>query len=762
MTECEAFALRHVSFVYETAGINAHGETDAANRLETDANRTAVAKNTARAAVDDVSLTIKRGEWVTIIGSNGSGKTTLSRMFAAVSAPTSGQINVLGEHLYNEERGAQRSVYVRARRHIAYVTQNPEDHIVGETVKDDVAFEPENLGWAPCDTARTVDESLHATGMMYASNSDPHNLSGGQQQRVALASALAAHPDILILDEPFAYVDGSARRALLATLEQAHARGVTIVIISHHLSVGRYGQRVIELSRGRIVRDLSAGEFEAEFEAEFGNGDSFHACNRENIEKAGIAVNAQSSSKEPLLSTQNLSITFAGHAVLSNINLSVNHGDFLTISGANGSGKTTLVSALAGITQPQSGSVHFHGQRIGIAMQKVEKQLFASTVYEDIAFGPRNLGLSETDIHHSVQSTTELLGITHLLDSSVWNLSGGQQRLVALAGVLAMQPDLIILDEPTAGLDASTTQRILGILRSLHKQGLTIIMVTHELEHIKTLATRAFVLDVPAQRADEAMQSTVRAPQSTFDPRALTLTTLAILFTFFALQSPAQLLLGLAVTVVYVFMTRIRLRDLLTWVTPFLFFICVMGLFNLFVDRSGSAVFATPIFTVTTGGAWSALLYAGRFALLAVIAVSYLHILPPTRISDAVENMAQPLTRVGIPVHQLSLMSTLALRFIPLLSRDFKDLTAAQELRGATITHGPLGTRLRSLQALIVPAFANALRHADKLSVALDVRGYDPDNARVPWRVMRMTWRDYALISGYVCYLAVIVTLAFI
>nr|MDK6328772.1 ATP-binding cassette domain-containing protein [Alloscardovia omnicolens] len=114
MTECEAFALRHVSFVYETAGINAHGETDAANRLETDANRTAVAKNTARAAVDDVSLTIKRGEWVTIIGSNGSGKTTLSRMLAAVSAPTSGQINVLGEHLYDEERGAQRSVYVRA------------------------------------------------------------------------------------------------------------------------------------------------------------------------------------------------------------------------------------------------------------------------------------------------------------------------------------------------------------------------------------------------------------------------------------------------------------------------------------------------------------------------------------------------------------------------------------------------------------------------------------------------------------------------
>ncbi|WP_418968811.1 energy-coupling factor transporter ATPase [Alloscardovia omnicolens] len=727
----DAFRLHHVSFSYQSSSPD---------------------------AVADVTLTIPRGQWVTLIGSNGSGKSTLARMLAAVSAPSSGSLDVLGTQLYDEETGVNRHAYVHARRRVAYVPQNPEDYIVGDTVKDDVAFEPENLGWQPDDTAQAVYEALEDTGMVSVAEQNPLHLSGGQQQRVAMSSALSSHPDILILDEPFAYVDSSARECLLHTLRTAHQRGVTIVVISHHQSLASYGDRVLEMKNGRIVRD--------EPSAQYKDHDALQPCTADNIRRLGIPVSttADVSPASPLLTVDSVSYSYESSSpVLSDFSMTVNRGEFVTISGPNGSGKSTLLSLLAGTHKPTAGTIDFSGQRVGITLQKVDKQLFASSVFDDIAFGPRSQGLSEHDVEQRVHGIAHLLGITSALNSSVWNLSGGQQRLVACAGVVAMNPDVLIVDEPTAGLDAQTSQKMLSLLETLHARGMTIIMVTHELQYIKRLATRAIVLEPPQpSQKDVNSLATVSAPHSTFDPRALTVSTLALLFTFFAVHSPAQLGLAVTATSAYVIMSHIRVRKFIRDIAPFTVFICCMGLFNLFFDHSGETVLDTGFIQITTGGLWTGLLYAGRFTLLASVAVSYLHILPPNRISDAVERMCAPLTRWGMPIHQLSLMSMLSVRFLPLLRRDFHDVMVAQELRGAQIKHGSLRNRLESLQALIVPAFAHALRHADNVSVALDVRGYDPDNHRVPWRVMTITWRDYVLMTVCALYIITVCSMSLV
>ncbi|OTA27016.1 hypothetical protein B9G54_03035 [Alloscardovia macacae] len=697
--------------------------------------------------LQDISLTVPRGQWLTIVGANGSGKSTLSRLLSAVSAPTSGTLTVLGNTLFDTD-GVHRDAYIRARHGLSYVTQNPEDHIVGATVKDDVAFEPENLGFAPCDTASAVQHALGQTGMLAFSDTDPQHLSGGQQQRVAIASALAASPDLLILDEPFAYVDMAARRSILSSLSAQHSRGVTIIIITHHESVAALGERVITLGDGRIVQD----------------GKPTSASADESISAERIPVPVQNEVAQPVLAAKNLTYAYDGRSVLENVNVSVARGEFVTLSGPNGTGKSTLAHLLAGAFQPTSGSVISHAERIGLVLQKPEKQLFAESVREDIAFGPRNLGLSAHDVDERVMQTAEFLGITHLLERPVWNLSGGQQRLVAIAGTLAMKPDVLILDEPTAGLDTHVEARLLSVLEALHEQGMTILMITHSLAHIRQLATRAILLEPPSYAADPSVtpEDTVTAPLSRFDPRALTTVTLLTLFTSFALHTPAQLGLGVLVALAYVLLAHIRPGELVTELHGFWIFIAFMGLFNLFFVQSGAELVRFGAVRLTDAGVWAGVLYAGRFALLAVVAVSVLHILPPARITDAVESLCGGLKRLGWPVHELSLMMSLSLRFIPILTRDVRSLITAQELRGGTIRHGSLAVRARSAQALIVPSFANALRHADKLSVALDIRGFDSAATRVPWRVMRMTARDWALVAAFVVYLAAVVALYFV
>ncbi|TCD53609.1 ATP-binding cassette domain-containing protein [Alloscardovia theropitheci] len=774
-----AIELEHVSFTY--TGI-----------AKTSDSHTSAVHNDSYNALHDINLSIPQGQWVTIIGTNGSGKTTLSRLLAGISAPSSGRLTLYGETVYDNSVSINREAYIQARRHISYVTQNPEDQIVGATVKDDVAFEPENLGWQPQDTAHAVYSSLDDTRMTNFANHDPHNLSGGQQQRVAFSSALAPQTELLILDEPFAFVDESARECLLETLKNIHKSGKTIILITHHTQLARYSDRVVELHNGEVKRDMSSTDYISHVHTH----GSLLPPTQNNIENLGILVSSHASAQtahntlnshpELLVDARDISYSYTdSESGIHNFNMSIARGEFVTISGPNGSGKSTLAGMLSGALRPSLGDMNIYAKRIGFVMQRPEQQLFASTVYDDIAFGPRNFGVDPQEVDERITQITHFLGLESIIRRPVWNLSGGQQRLVALAGILVMKPDFLILDEPTAGVDTATAEKILTLLKSLHRSGTTIVMITHSLNHIQQLATRAIVLndtgfDITSQKhekcntpqsenthevrdntqisASTPLPSQQAVPMSRFDPRVLTIVTLCVLFTSFALETPWQLFLGVVVAGAYVAMSHIQLSKLVKELHGFWLFIAFMGLFNLFFVQTGNEIIHTGMLRITDAGVWSCILYAGRFALLAVIAVSTMHILPANRITDAVESMCKPLKKIGFPVHELALTTSLSLRFLPIITHDFRNVMTAQSLRGATITHGPFSSRIKAIQALIIPSFSSALRHADKLSIALDVRGFDNLSHRVPWRIMRVTWRDYALIATYIAYLIALLT----
>ncbi len=550
---------------------------------------------------------------------------------------------------------------------------------------------------------------------------------------------------------------------------------MTIIVISHHPTLVQHGQRVVEMKAGAIARDLSTKDFLAQTSLSENTVFPTQAA----IEGLGIPVSSLAPStlaSELVLDAQHISYHYAdGPTVIENESISVARGEFIALTGANGSGKSTLLNLLSQAVKPTQGEVHLNAQQLGFALQKTENQLFAATVREDIAFGPRNLGLTQKEVQERVAQTAEFLGISALLDRSVWNLSGGQQRLAAFAGVLAMKPDVLIVDEPTAGLDTQASEKILHILASLHRSGMTIIMVTHSLEHIQRLATRAIVLTGThgfAREEFEAKEHTNtvrdvqdlhtqerRAPLSRFDPRVLTCVTMVTALSSFALHTPIQLAGGVLATLAFVLMARIRPVQLVRALHGFWIFITLIAVFNMFFVHSGTQIVRWGFIRITDEGVWASIIYGTRFALLATIITSMLHILPPNRITDAVESLCAPLKKRGLPVHELALTTSLSLRFLPILTRDFKTLVMAQELRGGTMTHGSMSARLRSLQALIIPSFANALRHADKLSIALDVRGFDKSADRVPWRVMRVTWRDYVLIAACVAYIALIIAL---
>ncbi|MFD0705270.1 energy-coupling factor transporter ATPase [Alloscardovia venturai] len=712
-------------------------------------------------AVSRVSLSVPRGQWLTILGHNGSGKSTLSRILAAVSAPSSGTVTLLGHHVM-DEGNINRIAYHHARRDISYVTQNPEDHIVATTVKDDVAFEPENLGYQPEHTAHTVYTSLAVTGMSQYADANPLNLSGGQQQRVAIASALAPSPQLLILDEPFAFVDTASRNNILESLKKAHDAGTTIVLITHHAYVAKYGDRVIDMSQGTIVRDSTSQDWDAL------SRDEDITITPDALHKVNIDTSMHAKG-DVIVETHNLGFAYPdAQPVIENLDFSIARGEFLALAGPNGAGKSTLVNLISGAAKPTSGTLISHAERIGFLMQKAEQQLFADTVYNDIAFGPRNNGLSEDEVLARVHDVCKFLGIIHLLENSPWELSGGQQRLVALAGVLVMKPDLLILDEPTASLDVDAADKILTLIKRLQLSGTTIVMISHSLTEIEKYATRAIVLEQSAHNAyctsrrSEESYIDAHAPQTRFDPRVTTVLALLAMISTFTLHSIWMLALGVGATVLYATLSGIRFTQIVRSLHGFWIFIAVMGLFNLFFVQSGRELVHEGIVRITTGGAMAAILYAGRFALVGVIAIATLHMLPANRITDAVEAMSRPLKHIGIPVHELALMSALTIRFMPILTRDFKNLATAQSLRGSHILHGSLPARMRSAQALLVPAIANALRHADKLSMALDTRGFDADAHRIPWRTMQITWRDYALIAGFATYGGGIIALSFI
>lgn len=465
-------------------------------------------------ALDDVTLEVCRGERVCVLGANGSGKSTLASVICGLLAPDEGDVELAG-HAVCTGGVPDLAAYRDARRQLGLVFQNPDDQIVTSVVADDVAFGPENLGVPRAQISARVARELRRVAMEKYAHADPSRLSGGQRQRVCIAGALAMEPAVLVLDEPSSLLDVRGRAAIMRVMGRLAAAGATLVHVTHFMDEALVADRVVVMQHGHVALEGTPDEVFAAKNAQvieaLGLEMPFEARLAVALRQAGAAGGAIAApgtpsdekpaacapAGEPLaILARDLGFSYGPDAqALDGVSLEVPARATTAIVGQTGSGKSTLLRLLCGLEAADAGSLTVCGinaatkrgrrqvrRAVGYVMQHPERQLFAQTVAEDVAFGPRNQGLSAAEVERRVAHALDLVGLADRRDASPFELSGGQQRLAAIAGVLAMEPELLVLDEPTAGLDPRGRARLRALMADLAAHGVTLLQVTHSME----------------------------------------------------------------------------------------------------------------------------------------------------------------------------------------------------------------------------------------------------------------------------------------
>ena len=484
-------------------------------------------------ALDDVSLSIAAGERVCVLGANGSGKSTLASVLCGLLAPDTGTVDLVGERVL-DGGSVDLDAYRRARHGIGLVFQNPDDQIVTTVVAEDVAFGPENLGVPSDQIGLRVARELHRVALDDYAGMNPARLSGGQKQRVAIAGALAMERQVLVLDEPGALLDVRGRRSIMHVMDRLHAAGTTLVHITHFMDEALAADRVIVMDHGRIALEGTPDEvfshgdkvrglsLEMPFAARLstalrdGGVDVPWTCDENELRKslAGAcahggqaprapAPHARGPLGEPVVTCEHVGYSYFdashGREALSDVSLSLRRGTTCAIVGQTGSGKSTLLRLVCALEVPDVGRVTIDGistekrrERrrlrgvVGFVMQHPERQLFARTVLEDVSYGPRNMRLPSDEADRRVERALALVGLSEKAEASPFELSGGQRRLCAIAGILAMEPRILVLDEPNAGLDPHGRAEVRRILAEVKGAGVTVVQVTHSMEDAAT------------------------------------------------------------------------------------------------------------------------------------------------------------------------------------------------------------------------------------------------------------------------------------
>ncbi|KYH40901.1 MAG: ABC transporter [Candidatus Bathyarchaeota archaeon B26-1] len=497
-------------------------------------------------AFSNVSITINKGEFVLLTGPSGCGKTTLCRCFNGLiphfyNGTLEGKITVAGmdvtEHPIHE-----------FAQHVGLVFQNPENQLFALSVEKDVAFALENLGLPREEIRRRVDWALEVTGITDLKDRAPYELSGGQQQRVAIASVLAMKPDVIVLDEPTSFLDPLSAKKIFDVIGGLNrGLGITIILVEHRLDLAaRYADRIIVMDEGKIILDGKPREVFSSEEARLvGVGIPratrlYQVLKGMGLDLGGVPITSEEASKmvrevltrrapsknplgrreagtqvlpagkagsKTVIEVEDVYYTYPnGVEALRGVSLRVREGEFVAIMGQNGAGKTTLVKHFNGLLKPTRGRVLIDGvetrgvsvarlaRKVGFVFQNPDHQLFCETVEKEVAFALKNFGFDEETTRKRVDWALNILDLTEYRDVSPFMLSGGERKRVALASVLAWDPEVLILDEPTIGQDYRQKERLMNFIMQLNAQGKTVIIVTHDVEFVAECKPRVILM----------------------------------------------------------------------------------------------------------------------------------------------------------------------------------------------------------------------------------------------------------------------------
>jgi len=490
-------------------------------------------------ALRQLDLQIGPGERVAVVGANGSGKTTLARCLNGLHQPQEGRVLVDGLDTADPQ-----SLFA-IRQRVGMVFQNPDDQLISTQVETELAFGLENIGLDPAQMRQRVEQALEQFHLEPYRRHPPHQLSGGEKQRVAIAAAVALRPRYLVLDEPTALLDPRSQAevgALLSSLRDQF--GITTLHITQVPAEAARAERVLVMHQGRLLADgpperifgdeslLRQAGLEAPFASALGQAlarrtgaalpPALHlealaeSLARLPLRQPPLPASAPLPPQgQPKMALRQLCHGYdAGlpshRRVLDAVDLEVPAGSLLALLGPSGSGKTTLAQHLNGLLRPQQGQVLLDGRdiweapdqlaavrrRVGLVFQFPELQLFEETLEADVAYGPRNLGIPPERLGAQVERALELVDLprAHFGHRPPLSLSGGEKRRAALAGVLAMDPEVLVLDEPTAGLDPRATRHLTGLFGQFRQAGRTLVLIAHDMDLVAELATHVAVL----------------------------------------------------------------------------------------------------------------------------------------------------------------------------------------------------------------------------------------------------------------------------
>lgn len=503
----------------------------------------------------NINLRIEKGEKIVIIGPSGSGKSTLGQCLNgliphAIKGETSGQLTINGQdtapfdmHQFTEQVGT--------------VLQDTDSQFVGLSIGEDIAFALENQLMSNIDMYPLVKATAKMVDLEQMLDRSPHDLSGGQKQRVSLAGILVDDVDILLFDEPLAALDPKTGKKTIEIIDDLHREtGKTIIIIEHRLEdvLHRSVDRIILMESGEIIADTTPDEILASpLLEEYGIREPLYLSA---LKEAGCAIegDAKPSSlstlplvqyqsavsawfeaskttnvekqAETLLAVRNLTYSYDGEKnALEDVSFDVKRGEFVSVLGKNGSGKSTITKLVMGVIEPDQGSMILNGQdlneltifersqKVGVVMQNPNHMISHHMIFDEVAFGLRNRGVEEKQVEAKVLEVLELCGLSKYRHWPIEALSYGQKKRVTIASILALEPELLILDEPTAGQDYRNYTSMLSFIEKLNRElGITVMIISHDMHLVLEYTTRSIVIADSKLIADAPMTEVFSSP----------------------------------------------------------------------------------------------------------------------------------------------------------------------------------------------------------------------------------------------------------
>ena len=498
----------------------------------------------AEPTVKNINLSIYEGEKVLIVGPSGSGKSTLAHCINGLvpffyDGIVTGQLNINGND-------ATKMNIFELSKIVGTVLQDPDSQFIGLTVGEDIAFKLENYCISQDEMIDRVDKSAELVDIKKELYSSPYKLSGGQKQRVTLAGVTVDDVKILLFDEPLASLDPATGESAIELIDKMQKQNnKTAIIIEHRLEDVLHCDvdRVIVMDKGEIIADTTIDEIirkdilrkvgireplylTALRYADCEINDTLKLKNIETLELGeykeklkdwyeNIEVYESDENQNPILELDNICFSYNNEKqILKNVSFKINKGDMAAIVGRNGAGKSTISKLVCGFYKPTSGRILFDGkdmvdytikersEKIGFVMQNPNQMISKTMVYDEVAFGLKIRGLSDSEIKERVEETLRICGLYGYRNWPRSALSFGQKKRVTIASILVLNPDMIILDEPTAGQDFKHYTEIMEFLVDLNKKGVTILMVTHDMHLMLEYTNKVIVLSEGEKIAD--------------------------------------------------------------------------------------------------------------------------------------------------------------------------------------------------------------------------------------------------------------------